>query len=68
MTFTISNFGDDEICYDFSNGGAATAHTLPANPSGHPDPFPNELMASYAQVVFAEDNTTLPPARLDTSS
>ena len=73
MTFTISNFGDDEICYDFSNGGAATAHTLPANPSGHPDPFPTSWWhhmlrsSSRKTTPLCHQLDLTPPADLDES-
>ena len=60
LNFSIENTGTDDITYELSSFGAATAYTLGANGTGYPDVFPNELVASYAKLAYSEDSVTVP--------
>ncbi|KAF2723337.1 subtilisin-like protein [Polychaeton citri CBS 116435] len=58
--FSIKNTGSKSITYSISNIGAAAGYTLPADGDIYPAPFPNELVASYADIHFSASKVTVP--------
>lgn len=62
QSFTINNLNAEAVTYELSNIGAATAYTFSAgaDASPCPMPFPNDLVAEYAQLDLSESKVTIP--------
>lgn len=60
--FTISNTGNSSVTYTIGHVGAAAGYTLPANDTGYPDYFPNELLFDAATLSFSEESPLVIPA------